>query len=187
MAEIPNVTPDEFLKHVRLIGDARRDYDQAHDAAKSKKGAYRAAIKAAKKVGIDETAMLEAIRMHTVSDEATESLYFRNLGRYLTYMNSPLGAQFGLFDDQAATVSDKARMEHAEWEAHEHGYRAAQGGVPIDQCPYPVGSELAQVWSLGWNQGNKVAADFLAGNPAEPTRRRGRKAKGSEIVAGSPA
>lgn len=188
MADIPNVTPAEFLKHVRIIGDAQREYDEAHDLAKSKHGVYRAALKAAKKSGIDEDALKDAIRIHTRSDEATESLYFRNLGRYLNYMNSPLGKQFGLFDDGAGEVPADARTKHEEWEANNQGYRAAQAGTPIDQNPWPPGSELAQVWSLGWKRGKKVVDDVLAGNPAEPVKRRGRKAKGNgEIVAGAPA
>lgn len=188
MPDIPNVTPAELLKHVRLIGNAQREYDEAHVAAKSKQGVYRAAYKAAKKAGIDEAALKDAIRIHTRSDEATESLYFRNLGRYLNYMNSPLGKQFGLFDDGASTVPSGARKEHEEWEAHDQGYRAAQAGTPIDQNPHPPGSEVAQVWSMGWKKGEGVVKDVLAGNPAKPEKRRGRKAKGSDaIVAGAPA
>lgn len=187
MAEIPNVTPAEFLKHYRLIGDAKREMDRITEELRSARGQYRSALKIAKKHGVNQAMLIEAMRIHTIADEAEVAMEFRDLGRYLRYLNSPLGSQFSLFDDGAADVPTDVRREHEDWEAHEQGYRAAQGGVPIEECPHPAGSELAQVWSLGHAKGSKVAADFQAGNPAEPTRRRGRKARGSEIVAGSPA
>lgn len=185
---LPNLSPSEFLKHYRLVGDAKREFDRAADEAKAKQGIYRSALKAAKKSGVNQAMLIEAMRIKTTADEAKVAMQFRDLGRYLRYLNSPFGEQFGLFDDGVAEVPGDARKEYEDWEAHEQGYRAAQAGTPIDQCPHPVGSELAQVWSLGWNKGNKVVTDFAAGNPAEPVKRRGRKAKGnSEIVAGAPA
>ncbi len=188
MNEIPNLTPEAFLQHYRVIGDAKRVMDRVQDELKSARGIYRSALKAAKKQGVNQAMLIEAMRIKTIADEAEEAIHFRDLGRYLRYLNSPLGAQFGLFDDAPTEVSPDARAKHDDWEAHEAGYRAAQAGTPVEDCPFPVGSEAAQVWSLGWNEGNKVAADLLAGNPAEPVKRRGRRAKGNgEIVAGAPA
>lgn len=186
MNEIPNLTPEAFLQHYRVIGDAKRVMDRVQDELKSARGIYRSALKAAKKEGVNQTMLIEAMRIKTIADEAEEAMHFRDLGRYLRYLNSPLGAQFGLFDDAQTEVSPDARAKHDDWEAHEAGYRAAQAGTPIDQCPWPVGSALAQVWSLGWNEGNKVVADVLAGNPAKPTPKRGKKARGGDpIVAGA--
>lgn len=188
MNEIPNLTPEAFLQHYRVIGDAKRVMDRVQDELKSARGIYRSALKAAKKQGVNQAMLIEAMRIKTIADEAEEAMHFRDLGRYLRYLNSPLGAQFGLFDDGQVEVSADARAQHDEWEANDQGYRAAQAGTPIDQNPWPPGSEIAQVWSLGWKRGKKVVDDVLAGNPAEPVKRRGRKAKGNgEIVAGAPA
>lgn len=187
-APTPNLTPEEFLKNYRRVADAKRDMDKVADELKSARGVYRSALKAAKKIGVNQAMLIQAMQIVTVQDEAEVTMDFRDLGRYLRYLNSPIGAQFGLFDDGQVEVSADARSEHDQWEANEQGYRAAQAGTPIDQNPWPPGSEIAQMWSLGWKRGKKVVDDVLAGNPAEPVKRRGRKAKGNgEIVAGAPA
>ena len=185
-APTPNLTPEELLKNYRRVADAKRDMDKVADELKSARGVYRSALKAAKKIGVNQAMLIQAMQIVTVQDEAEVTMDFRDLGRYLRYLNSPIGAQFGLFDDGQVEVSADARAQHDEWEANDQGYRAAQAGTPIDQCPWPVGSALAQVWSLGWNEGNKVVADVLAGNPAKPTPKRGKKARGGDpIVAGA--
>lgn len=187
-APTPNLTPEEFLKNYRRVADAKRDMDKVADELKSARGVYRSALKAAKKIGVNQAMLIQAMQIVTVQDEAEVTMDFRDLGRYLRYLNSPIGAQFGLFDDGQVEVSADARSEHDQWEANDQGYRAAQAGTPIDQNPWPPGSEIAQMWSLGWKRGKKVVDDVLAGNPAEPVKRRGRKAKGNgEIVAGAPA
>lgn len=188
MNDIPNLTPEAFLQHYRVIGDAKRVMDRVQDELKSARGIYRSALKAAKKQGVNQAMLIEAMRIKTIADETEEAMHFRDLGRYLRYLNSPLGAQFGLFDDGQVEVSPDARAKHDDWEAHEAGYRAAQAGTPVEDCPFPVGSEAAQVWSLGHSKASKVLADVQAGNPGEPVKRRGRKSNGNaDIVSGAPA
>ncbi len=190
MPETPNLTPAEFLKYVRLVGDAKREVDRLSDELSSARGVYRSVLKAAKKAGINGPMMIRAMSIHTTEDEDLVAMDFRDLGRYLRYLNNPIGTQLGLFDDgwDKVEVPDDARKEHEEWEAHDHGYRAAQDGIPIDQNPNPPGSEVAQVWALGWKEGKRVVNDVLAGNPAKSEPRRGRKAKADDaIVAGAPA
>ncbi|MCC7348107.1 MAG: hypothetical protein IT538_11970 [Variibacter sp.] len=134
---LPNLSPSEFLKHYRLVGDAKREFDRAADEAKAKQGIYRSALKAAKKSGVNQAMLIEAMRIKTTADEAEVAMQFRDLGRYLRYLNSPLGEQFGLFDDGVAEVPADARKEYEDWEAHEQGYRAAQAGVPAP-CLHPA-------------------------------------------------
>lgn len=178
----PNVTPELVMEAGRDLGQHRRELESAQ-------GAYRARVKHWKKQGVNTAALIEAMRIKREDDHDPAVLYYRDLNRYAAWINAVPGTQLGLFvDDTVPPPSDAAQQQQATWDAEDTGYRAAQGGVPIDQCPYPVGSELAQVWSLGWNQGNKVAADFQAGNPAEPVTRRGRKVRGTNaIVAGAAA
>jgi ribosome modulation factor len=187
-APTPNLTPEEFLKNYRRVADAKRDMDKVADELKSARGVYRSALKAAKKIGVNQAMLIQAMQIVTVQDEAEVTIDFRDLGRYLRYLNSPIGAQFGLFDDGQVEVSADARAQHDEWEANEAGYRAAMAGIPADQCPFPLGSEAAQVWSLGHSKASKVLADVQAGNPGEPVKRRGRKSNGNaDIVSGAPA
>lgn len=181
MADKPNLSPEAFLEHYRAVAGKKRELEAAQ-------GAYRASLKAAKKAGVNQAQMIAAMQIKTNADEADVAMGFRDLGRYLRYLNVPLGTQFAMFDDQAADVPPEAQAKQDEWETHEAGYRAAQHGVDAADCPFPAGSEAAQVWSLGHKEGAKVVADVLAGNPAEPTKRRGRKAKGGDsIVAGAAA
>ena len=46
MNDIPNLTPEAFLQHYRVIGDAKRVMDRVQDELKSARGIYRSALKA---------------------------------------------------------------------------------------------------------------------------------------------
>ena len=105
--------------------------DRVQDELKSARGIYRSALKAAKKQGVNQAILIEAMRIKTIADETEEAMHFRDLGRYLRYLNSPL-AQFNLFDDAPTEVSPDARAKHDDWEAHEAGYRAIRAGTPVE-------------------------------------------------------
>ena len=91
---------------------AKRDMDKVADELKSARGVYRSALKAAKKIGVNQAMLIQAMQIVTVQDEAEVTMDFRDLGRYLRYLNSPIGAQFGLFDDGQVEVSADARAQH---------------------------------------------------------------------------
>ena len=177
--QVPNLTPEEFLTHYRRVAEAKRELDRAEEEARSVRGQYRSALKQAKRSGVNQAMLVEALRIRTVADEAEVSMDMRDLGRYLRYLNAPLGAQFALFDDQAAEVPATAAEQQAAWDADDTGYRQAQAGVSADQNPWPQGSQLAQAWSVGHARGSKVLADFQAGKPAAAPAKGRRRASGN--------
>ena len=82
-------------------------------------------------------------------------------------------------------VSADARAQARRMGAHGPAIAPRRPAFPPISAR-PVGSEAAQVWSLG-QPGVQGAADVQAGNPGEPVKRRGRKSNGNaEIVSGAP-
>ncbi len=177
--QAPNLTPEDFLTHYRRVAEAKRELEKIEQEVRSVRGQYRSALKQAKRGGVNQAMLVEALRIRTTADEAEVAMDLRDLGRYLRYLNAPLGEQFLLFDDQASEVPPSAAEQQAAWDADDTGYRQAQAGVSADENPWPQGSQLAQAWSVGHARGAKVLADFEAGKPAAPPAKGRRRASGN--------
>ena len=91
MNDIPNLTPKPSSRHYRVIGDAKRVMDRVQDELKSARY-LPVRAEGREKQGVNQAMLIEAMRIKTIADEAEEAMHFRDLGRYLRYLNSPLGA-----------------------------------------------------------------------------------------------
>ena len=60
-APTPNPTPEGFLKNCRRVADAKRD-GQACRRTEVARGVYRSALKAAKKIGVNQAMLIRRCR-----------------------------------------------------------------------------------------------------------------------------
>jgi ribosome modulation factor len=153
----------------------------AKDSAVAK---LRSIRKRMEDAGCDMRALDLQMKLEKQDDDARE-IMLRNVSRYATWSGKPLGAQGALFGtDDAAGPAEKARDELREAEAYEAGYRAAQGGQKLDDCPHPTGTGTMQRWCQGWQAGRNVMDEVAAGRPPKETkegaRRPGRRAARQE-------
>lgn len=168
-----NVSREEFLRHFRACASLRGEVDEAN-------GRYRAAIKAAGEAGIDEKSLVQAIKIRKSGDEAKEAMRFRDLGRYLRYLDMPLGHQFALFEEEAPAASapddgdgdeyadapddldgERDEDEQAVWDATQAGRRAGRGGERRSANPHLQGTKSYVAWDEGWLNGQASLADEM--------------------------
>lgn len=164
-----NVPSTTFLEFYRTTGTALREKETAD-------GAYRAAMKAAKKAGID-TAMLTRARQIATSDDVQHELHgLYTLIRYLKYLRVPIGQQLEmeLGSDMPKVDGPSAEaLKQDLWEAEDTGFRAGRNGGNRDDNPFPQGSEPHVKWDTGYLAGQKSIAQDMA--DGKPPRARGKK------------
>lgn len=153
----------------------------AKDSAVAK---LRSIRKRMEDAGCDLKALDLQMKLEKLDDDVREIL-LRNTARYAAWTGKPLGTQGTLFGaDDAAGPAQKAQDELAEAEAYDAGYRAAQGGQKLDDCPHDAGTGRNQRWAQGWHAGRKVMDDVAAGRPPSEARtgarRPGRRAARAE-------
>lgn len=176
----PNIDPNQFAS---LKAELRLAI-VAKDSAVAKLRTIRKRMETG---GCDMKALDLQMRLEKMDDDAREML-LRNTARYAAWSGKPMGTQGALFGtDDAAGPAQKAQDELTEAEAYEVGYRAAQGGQTIADCPHDPGTGSNQRWCQGWHAGDKVMQDILAGKPPKKTqtgtRRPGRRAARQEQAA----
>lgn len=150
-----NLTKTEFIKHADRIAEldaklaaVRQDLKTAYDDAE-KAGIDKKALKAARKV----------LRM--VSHERRE--HFGTLASYLRWMNVPVGAQFGLFENEvdddeaeesAPAAGDEGYMFHA-------GYQAGREGRKRDDAPKSP-KKSREDWQRGYDRAQADLAEEMS-------------------------
>lgn len=169
----PQISPSDFAS----LKAALKLAIVAKDSAVAK---LRSVRKRMEDAGCDLKALDFQMRLEKLDDEVRE-IMLRNAARYAAWSGRPLGSQGSLFGvDDAAGPAQKAKDELADAEAYEAGYRAAQGGTPLAECPHEAGASLNQRWSQGWHAGKKVLDEVAAGKAPkeqrEGARRPGRRA-----------
>ncbi|MGH6967776.1 MAG: ribosome modulation factor [Stellaceae bacterium] len=115
-----------FEHHLEIIKPLKAEVDAKRADHQTANATYRSALKAAKKDGVDTDAMVQALAL-AEQDPDEAALTFRNLGNYLTWMNSPLGSQFRL-DGEAPDAPKETR-------------KGRGAGKPTPASPTKAGSE----------------------------------------------
>src|SRR5215469_4730275 len=82
-----NVTPETFMEHYEAVSATKAAVDDANSA-------HRHALKAAKRDGLDQAMLLRAMSYARMDADKRDS-QFRDLGRYLTWLQVPIGTQLG--------------------------------------------------------------------------------------------
>src|SRR5579872_2440329 len=196
-ADRPNDPQAIFKKHLDAILPLQGELQSAQQAQSAAQGRYRAAIKAAKKDGVDDVALLEFLKLRKLEpDEVTRR--FKALNEMLLWGNVPVGTQLGMFDDGksvATTLEDAAsgfsdtgpeRMTDKSMVAIEaDGHTAFINNVAFGDCPYPQDTIAGQKWMSGWRLAEQQAIDKAkaeaAGSDGAPAA--GKKGRGKRIKA----
>lgn len=144
-----NVTDEVYQANLAEIMPLYADWQKAVEAAKSAQGAYRAALKKAKKDGCNADAIAAALKERK-QDQDERKLFYRDMGRVLRLLGVPVGTQFSLLEE---TPSDPEVA----------GYEAAKSGVVNSDNPYPEGSNDHALWARGWDR--YVTGQFTAAAP----------------------
>lgn len=162
-----NVTDDTIREFVGKAIGAKAELEEAEAAAKSKRGGYRAVLKAAKAAGVDPghiTWFLDA-RKRDVKDIDRETSWRNRIARVMAL---PLGTQLGLFEDgtTVATAVDGDKIAANETAptvdmlitADEQGYQAGQAGKLPDATPY---GDPASPLAIRWEKARQKAQEEM--------------------------
>ena len=140
---------DEELQWSRDISRSKRKVTEAS-------GAHRALLKRAKSAGINVKKLLETHEA-TKLDSDVVIADLRDYTHYLQLVGVPNVTPEAVFRHDAA-VTQKTQMLEDVHDAEEAGYKAGRNGVPIDDNPYPPGSECHVAWREHWSEGQAAIA-----------------------------
>lgn len=151
--------PDSvYLSWLGKIEIAKNALDKVTDLRRQKNGEYRAILKAAKDDGCNVDAILEARELHA-KDHTIVVVDYRDIGRVLRLIRSPLAVQLELFADQALSSPANARLA---------GFHAGQNGESADNNAHKPGTEEHVQWRQGWGEGQaSIAAKMGSGQHAD--------------------
>ena len=156
-----NVSDATLQKHIRVIAGLKTTLDSAQ-------GDYRAALKAAKREGVNTGQLIAAMGAKKRELEDVQS-DLKQYIRYLGLLNMPV-VQLELFhaagpdgaapgsgneedaDNDDAEAATDSRTEHAIWQAGEDGHKMGARGEPADANPHDDGM-LRDAWREGWAKG----------------------------------
>jgi ribosome modulation factor/uncharacterized protein (UPF0335 family) len=172
-----NVPPETVQEITRELVTSRRAIAEAQ-------GAHRSVMKRAKGLGINTKAIAEVVTNRALDPDEV-SRHYRDVMRYAAINGATYAIQQDLFPTSGMDlhVSDKADAEHQEWEASEAGYQSGLHGQPVEGCPFPPASALAQMWSLSWHRGQAaLAATLTPGETAPVARTRSRRVNRGEAA-----
>jgi hypothetical protein len=146
-----NVSDELYRRYLDKINTAEAAYDRAHERAKSLKGELRSIYSAAKDDGLNIDAVKEARAKHKL-DHTTVAQDFKDVGRVLRIMKSPLATQLSLFD---------APQWPPEVEAKIAGTMAGRNAEPVDNNPHNPGTAEFNSWRAGWDDGQQENREKL--------------------------
>lgn len=138
---------DELIKqHEKALRTGLTNIAELTKEVNQARGVYRAARKRAKSerynlAAFDINWKLEQEDLGKVQQN------YADAARYQKVMDSPL-AQISMFDSllEPAPEVDVALQ----------GLNAGKGGEPIDNCPWPPGSEKFMLWRDNWEKGQEA-------------------------------
>lgn len=166
-------------------------YDEAVEAKSvldSARGKYQAIFKRAEGLGINRAMLSLAIKLADQDRDRREGDY-RDMMKYMSWLEMPLGAQGDLDLGEAPTEGEsdesEAVVNHRLAEAEREGFDAGKIGADLARSnPYPVGSEAAQRYSTGWHAGQAEAVGQMgAGKRGRGRPRSANGAAGATITA----
>jgi ribosome modulation factor len=159
------ISNDEALDWMHKVMAQQRRCDEENSA-------LRLIYKQIKAAGHNEKAMRRAIRNGKIEPETVVN-NLRDEIRYSGLRHIPVTPE-SLFDGMDFAITEKTQAGQDLWDAEETGYRAGRHGVPVEDCPYPPGSELHVHWTDWWRKGKAAQARELGPDATVATARRGR-------------
>lgn len=181
-----NVTDETYDKHLNIILAAEADMAKATEEQKRLTAIYRTALKAAKKDGCNQQAIVAALQMRK-KDQDDQRMLHRDMGRVLKLLGMPIGHQFDLFgqdvplvdrsvdEDNATTAADGGSSLEM---AYNQGEAAGKAGISGLENPYGEGDDRRTPWANGWRDGQAIIAAQL-----DRTTRESKKREGAGAIA----
>ena len=185
-----NVSDATLQKHIRAISGLKQTLESAQ-------GDYRAALKSAKRDGVNTGQLIAAMGAKKRELEDVQS-DLRQYVRYLGLLNMPV-VQLDLFhaggpngstapapqsdddEDKGSETAEPfarddedgedARTEHAIWQAGEAGQKAGGLGLAMSANPHDAGM-LRDAWEQGWHKGAATLTPRNGIKRASPRRNR---------------
>jgi hypothetical protein len=152
-----NIPPETLLHYTHELTRTKRKIDEAN-------AAHRLIVKRAKADGVPTEAILESIvwarlepevrRQKMIDRIKVESARHPDSAEILTDLIGKLDTR----------VSEKVRYTDTMFDAEQKGYQAGKYAVPIEDNPYPSGSEFSVKWREFWNEGQAANAATLGEN-----------------------
>lgn len=152
-----------------------RQYRSQKRRCDEEQGVLRNIIKRAKSDGINARAMIAAVNA-TKQDPEVIAADLRDQIRYMGLIHLPV-SQGQLFEGWDDAVTAKTQHEDDLWDAEDAGYRAGRHGVPSEESPYAVGTELHVHWLSEWHKGQASIARELGENVKRASSARERPAR----------
>lgn len=161
---------DKFLALYRDLKRARTPMEKAV-------ADYRNVRNRMKNEGVDLTA-LGILEKLAKLDEDEAALVIRNMCRYSTWADVPIGINQGSLlaptDDPQPSEDAKTQLREAEAEAE--GYRAGYKGQDFTTNPHVPGSASHAAWGRAWHRGQSD----LGNDAFAPANENGGDAEGSQ-------
>lgn len=166
----PPADPREvFDKHMALLRPLQKTLRETTDARRTANSAWRTALKAAKKEGIDTDALTAALA-YQAADPEDVTKKFTNINRYLVWLGAAVGTQLGLFGP-GLTVASAAEAEQFDKqpisteasvrEARTKGFDAGSDGKNLSDNPHEDGSPEFLAWGGGYRDAQAKLARKL--------------------------
>ena len=145
----PNVTKATRQAALREVLEAKR-------LAETANAKLRNVYKRFEKMGVTPLSIKAAIRARDIDPDALAA-ELRDQLKMFDAAKIEI-TQEDLFPDTAPErTKPKELSDHMRWEAHDAGFRAGLGGVPVDDNPFAPGNELQPKWVEGWHDGQEAA------------------------------
>jgi ribosome modulation factor len=156
-----NVTKATVLQHHDAIVEKLRVKKEADSALAH-------AWKQCERDGIDKKELKRIIAERDMSADEL-AVRDRKYALYRAWLAKPVGYQASMLDKETAPNGHDTEAEahaveqHQQNEAYDDGYRAGRAGSALSFCPFEIGSQQYQDYSLGWSSGQKAAVESLGG------------------------
>ena len=150
-APASNVPPETLLYYTHELTRTKRRIDEANSA-------HRLLIKRAKQDGVPTVAILESIADARLEPEVRRQKIIDRIRVEATRYPQNGQEIVSLLGGLDIRVSDRMRYTDTLFDAEQKGYHAGKSGVPVEENPYPAGSEQAQTWRQFWGNGQAASA-----------------------------
>ena len=165
-------TPERrFLDHLAVVEPLKADLDGVVLQQRTANAAYRAALKNAKRDGVDIDAMVQMFKLRKMEPEDS-TRYFHNLYNACVWGDVPIGGTKDLFgskspataaEDRKIAADGKSKPEAkngtalkgalklsaADAKLYQEGWETSAAGHPFKQR-YPEGTPAAMAFENGW-------------------------------------
>jgi len=142
-----------YQRHWAKIETTAKAVEKAKEAYDQAKGVHQSAYKTAKSDGCDTDAIRALRKLHK-QDQGVVTMLYSNIARVARIVGSPYGPdQLDLFSgmEEPGEVVDVALQ----------GLNAGKNAEPVDNCPYPPGSDNYVMWRDNWEKGQEQVREGL--------------------------